>query len=97
MKAEKYIKIRFRNSTKRGNAGFFFITDADTTWGEDKFIAVNSETQNTGYVEYYYDLSKVATAKGNLRQIRFDPISNLNGVTGEFGLDYVYIGTGEKK
>ena len=93
----KVIKIRFRNSTKRGNAGFFFITNDDTTWGENKFIAVNSETQNTDYVEYYYDLSKVATAKGTLRQIRFDPISNLNGVTGEFGLDYVYIGTGEKK
>jgi len=30
---------------------------------------------------------------GTLKQIRFDPIANLNNVTGEFGLDYVYIGT----
>lgn len=89
----KFIKIRFRHNTKRGNAGFFYITEDDTAWGEDKYVGVTSATTNPEFVEYYFDMTAVPKFVGTLKQIRFDPIANLNNVTGEFGLDYVYIGT----
>ena len=59
----------------------------------DSISDLEDKLSNDDYIEYYFDMTNVPKYTGILKQLRFDPISNLNNVTGEFGLDYVYIGT----
>jgi len=88
----KLIKIRFKHDTLRKSAKFYFLTDDDKKWNENKSKSFSILGGNDDYVEYIVDMSDVETWTGTLYRLRFDPIDNVDGVTGSFSVDYILIG-----
>ncbi len=88
----KVVKIRYRNGTVRTDARIYFTTDSDGSWSETKARSARVVGGNDEYGEYFIDMSYVQTWKGKLKQLRFDPIDNVDGVTGTFSIDYIAIG-----
>ncbi|NOU69242.1 hypothetical protein GC096_35075 [Paenibacillus sp. LMG 31461] len=82
--AHPYLKIRMK-SNKNSSGQVFFITNEDTTWNEVKSMSFYVEHNETGYTDYVIDMWKNAKWEGDIRQIRFDPLT----VPGDFSIDAI--------
>lgn len=88
----RYVAVRFLNDTSRSNAKIYFSTEEETSFSDDKAVSVETAAYDTQHRLYIFDMKKNAKWKGRLKRLRFDMIDNVDGVTGTFDIDYIYIG-----
>jgi len=85
----KVIRIRLKNGTSESFATFYFATNAEGWFSEQKKIDFQIVPNDTNYTEYVVNLSSNPYFTGTLVRLRFDP--NVNGATGNFSIDYIRI------
>ena len=86
-KIEMRIKVDVeKESVTSVSPYFYFITDKDRTWGEDKKIRTTETVKNHGdWAVLTYDLTAVETWKDNLVSLRLDPFDAI----GSCDIDYI--------
>ena len=90
------IEVRCRwNITGTGNRnfGFYYITEADSSWNEAKHVTVPiAKSSGDSFQTLTLDMSKSAGWTGTLEQLRFDPFD----ATGTVEVDYIkLVGEGQ--
>lgn len=80
-----YIHIKMKNGTKDPFGKFYFITDTDQKWSEDKSVSFMIKTKDADYTDYYAEMWKNTKWTGNIKQIRYDPSTE----AGDFGIDLI--------
>ncbi|WP_139993484.1 Ig-like domain-containing protein [Paenibacillus paridis] len=80
-----YLKIRMKNDANDIDGRVFFTTELDGDWNETKAMGFYVNPQDDGYTDYYVEMWRNKSWKGNIRQIRIDPIS----ATGKISIDYI--------
>lgn len=82
----KNISVAYKNDSNVSTARFYFITDIDPNWGEDKTIIFNVNSNDSEISVYNIDPSAIEKFNGIITQIRFDPCSGAN--SGRFEIEY---------
>ena len=88
----KYLIIGLKNSTSDNKAGFFWITNADTSYDGNKRVVFDVNPNDVNYSTYIIDLSKNNYWTGNIKQIRLDP--SLNDTIGNVSIDFIKLSGG---
>lgn len=81
------VEIRCRWDADRASEfGFYFITDEDQSWNQDKFVGTYVAKDSGGeFVTMTFNMAANEGWTGTLRQLRFDPF-NANGLV---EIDYI--------
>ena len=80
----KVLRIRMKNNTSSKLAELFFTTSTDAALNAAKSIKITIEPNNDDFVEYEVEIENELW-KGNITQIRFDPIT----AVGDLEIDYI--------
>jgi len=91
--ANKYIKVRMKNSSNSTTAQIYFVTSTSTIWGEANHKGFSIIANDPDYTDYVVDMSTIPSWNGTLTQMRIDPPSNVN--SGSFSIDLIEIFSGE--
>ncbi|MBB6670763.1 RICIN domain-containing protein [Cohnella nanjingensis] len=89
----KVIRIRMKNNTGTNMARIYFTTNAEGTFEGSKLRDFSLIRNDSGYTDYYIDMSPNAKWTGTLKQLRIDPI--VDSPSGAFSIDEIRIGTGD--
>ncbi|MCX7920518.1 MAG: carbohydrate binding domain-containing protein [Clostridia bacterium] len=85
----KYIRVRYKNSTAGTAAKMYFTTTSDTAWNEAKAMSFAINANDSNYTEYVLDMSNLSGWAGTLKQLRFDPVDN--AASGSVSIDFIMV------
>lgn len=86
----KYVKIKYLNSSANTTAKIYFTTTTDSTWNEAKSKSFTIAANNPYMMEYVVDMSSVSGWNGTLKQLRFDPVDS-GSASGWVAIDYIIV------
>ncbi|NBC72777.1 hypothetical protein GT003_27655 [Paenibacillus sacheonensis] len=82
-----HVYVRMKNASSAAGCQLYFITNSDTSWGENKVLNLGV-TANSDYTVYDFNMTGVANWNGTIKQFRFDP----GNATGTYDVDYIRVG-----
>lgn len=88
------VRIRMKNNTSSNTGEFYWITSTDGTWNESKKKEFTIKPNDSGYSEYFIDLSDHPNWTGTITRIKFDPAVI---ATGSCNVDYITIDASASK
>lgn len=80
-----YIHIRMKNNALDVNGKIYFITEADPNWNEDKSVAFAVFPEDSGFRDYYVNMTNNQFWTGTVKQFRIDPVTT----TGDIEIDFI--------
>lgn len=87
--ANKYIKVRMKNSSGSTAAQIYFVTATSTIWGEANHKDFPINANDPGYTDYVVDMSTIPSWNGTLTQMRIDPTTGVS--SGAFSIDFIEV------
>jgi len=85
----KYLHLRMKNSTSGTGASFYWVTNNDGTWDENKSVHFTVTPNDNCFKDYWIDLSLSPTWTDTATEIRIDPSASVS--VGQIDIDLIVL------